>query len=58
MPFLISSKQASDYIYQGLERKDFEIHFPKRFTFLMKILKILPNIFYLKFINYIYKNDK
>jgi short-subunit dehydrogenase len=57
MPFLISTKQASDYIYQGLERKDFEIHFPKKFTFIMKFLRILPIKIYLKVINYIYKKQ-
>jgi short-subunit dehydrogenase len=58
MPFLISTQKASEYIFLGLEQKKFEIHFPKRFTMLMKIIKILPNIFYLKFINYIYNNEK
>lgn len=58
MPFLISANKASDYIFQGLEKKDFEIHFPKKFTFFMKFLRHLPNSFYLKFINYVYKNDK
>ena len=28
----------------------FEIHFPKKFTFIMKILKIMPNWLYLKLI--------
>ena len=58
MPFLISTQKASEYIFLGLEQKKFEIHFPKRFTMLMKFIKILPNIFYLKFINYIYNNEK
>jgi hypothetical protein len=58
MPFLISANKASDYIFQGLEKKDFEIHFPKKFTFFMKFLRHLPNKFYLKFINYVYKKDK
>lgn len=58
MPFLISANKASEYIFEGLERKDFEIHFPKKFTFFMKFLRHLPNKFYLKFINYIYNKEK
>ena len=42
MPFLISSKEAADIIFQGLMKKRFEIHFPKRFTFFLKILRLLP----------------
>ncbi len=42
MPFLISSKEAADVIFQGLIKKKFEIHFPKKFTFFLKILRILP----------------
>ena len=42
MPFLISSKEAADLIFQGLMRKKFEIHFPKKFTFFLKILQLLP----------------
>lgn len=42
MPFLISSKKAADLIFEGLKKKHFEIHFPKKFTFILKILKILP----------------
>lgn len=42
MPFLISSKEAADVIFQGLMKKKFEIHFPKKFTFFLKILRLLP----------------
>jgi len=59
MPFLISQEQASDYIYQGLMAKKFEIHFPKKFTFILKFLRIIPYKIYLSVINNIYnKNNK
>lgn len=42
MPFLIDTKQASRYIRAGIKKRRPEIHFPKRFTFLMKTLTLLP----------------
>jgi len=57
MPFIISPKQASYYIYQGLNAKKFEIHFPKKFTYFLKFLRILPYGFYLKMITKIYQKN-
>jgi len=42
MPFIISSQGAAQLIVNGLEKKKFEIHFPKKFTFFLKILRLLP----------------
>jgi len=42
MPFLVSSKDAAEEIFKGLEKKKFEIHFPKKFTLLLKFLKLMP----------------
>ena len=42
MPALITSAQAADEILQGWRQGAFEIHFPKRFTRWMKILRLLP----------------
>jgi short-subunit dehydrogenase len=42
MPFLISSKKAAEYIFEDLKKKKFEIHFPKKFTIILKILRLLP----------------
>lgn len=42
MPFIISQDQAATEIVRGLEQKKFEIHFPKRFTLFLKILRLLP----------------
>ena len=43
MPFIKSSKFAAEKIYNGLiKSRNFEIHFPKQLTLIMKFLKILP----------------
>jgi len=42
MPALISPEQAAQAILQGWARGQFEIHFPRRFTFWMKVLRCLP----------------
>ncbi len=52
MPFLKSSKYAAEKIYFGLLNKNnFEIHFPKSFTYIMKIVQLLPNWIYFGAIN-------
>jgi len=53
MPMIKSPEYAADKIYLGLLKKNrFEIHFPKAFTFLMKIIQILPNWLYFGAINF------
>ncbi len=42
MPFIISSKQAAEEISRGLAAQKFEIHFPRKFTFFLKLLRLLP----------------
>ncbi len=42
MPALISAEQAAIHMLRGFERGQFEIHFPKRFTRFMKLLRLLP----------------
>ena len=47
MPMIKTPEFAAEQIYNGLIKKNnFEIHFPKAFTFIMKILRILPNSVY------------
>ena len=43
MPFLLSVKSASRYILKGMKHRDHNIHFPKRFTFFLKLLGNLPS---------------
>ncbi len=49
MPMIKSPEFAADQMFKGLTQSNaFEIHFPKQFTFIMKILRIMPNWLYLK----------
>lgn len=42
MPALISADEAAQEIIDGFARGNFEIHFPKRFSRLMKLISVLP----------------
>lgn len=46
MPMIIEPQQAAKAIADGLLKKRFEIHFPKRFTLIMKLLRIMPDACY------------
>tara|TARA_Y100000590_G_scaffold155240_1_gene178459 strand:+ start:4059 stop:4811 length:753 start_codon:yes stop_codon:yes gene_type:complete len=51
MPMIQTPEFAADEMFKGLtQSKAFEIHFPKKFTYIMKIIKIMPNWLYLKII--------
>ena len=53
MPMIKSAEYAANKIYSGLlEKEKFEIHFPKTFTFMMKVIQILPNWLYFGAINF------
>jgi short-subunit dehydrogenase len=43
MPALISVEEAAAEIMKGIARGRFEIHFPRRFTYWMKLLSRLPD---------------
>jgi hypothetical protein len=42
MPALISAQEATAEILRGIEKGEFDIHFPKRFSGFLKFLRILP----------------
>ena len=46
MPFLMPVDAAAERLLAGLERKNYEITFPRRFTWMMKLLRLLPNAVY------------
>jgi NAD(P)-dependent dehydrogenase (short-subunit alcohol dehydrogenase family) len=46
MPALLSPEQAAQAILRGWARGDFELHFPRRFTFWLKCLRVLPYRWY------------
>ena len=52
MPMIKSAEFAANEIFKGLTKnKGFEIHFPKIFTYLLKILQILPSSLYFKLVS-------
>ena len=48
MPALIEPEAAANAIIDGFANGTFEIHFPKRFTWFMKLLRLLPVSWYLR----------
>lgn len=42
MPAMIEPQEAAKHIIHGLQSNKFEIHFPKRFTLIMKFIRLLP----------------
>ena len=59
MPFLKTPEYAADRIYEGLvNKKSFEIHFPKALTITLKILSFLPSKLYFNLIGRLTKHQK
>ena len=50
MPFIIEPEEAAAKIMQGLARGDFEIHFPRAFSWLLKLINLLPHGLYLRLV--------
>lgn len=48
MPFIMPAAEAARRTVAGLERGDFEIHYPRRFSRLLKLLNLLPHGLYLR----------
>tara|TARA_Y100001936_G_scaffold198820_1_gene199973 strand:- start:7878 stop:8630 length:753 start_codon:yes stop_codon:yes gene_type:complete len=46
MPFLMEANDAARRIVDGLERRKFEVTFPRRFAFLLKLARCLPYSLY------------
>lgn len=46
MPALLTPEQAAQAILSGWEKGRFEIHFPKRFTWWLKLMRMLPHSLY------------
>lgn len=46
MPALIDPEEAAARTLRGIERGDFEIHYPRRFTTWLKLLRVLPYRWY------------
>ncbi len=55
MPMIISPEEAAHQIIKGIEKGQFEIHFPKAFTLIFKALAVLPYRIYFCLISMITK---
>ena len=51
MPVEITAEEAADRIISALDNESFEITFPKRFTYILKLLECLPYRLYFVLIN-------
>ena len=58
MPALITADEAAGHIIAGLVRGAFEIHFPRRFTLWLKLMRILPYWLYMPLVARATKNDR
>ena len=59
MPFLKTVDYAAEKIFKGLTKtNEFEIHFPKQLTLILKFLKILPTSWYLSLVSRLTKYQK
>jgi len=50
MPALTTPEVAADEILDGWQRGAFEIHFPKRFTRMLKLMRLLPDGLYFRIV--------
>ena len=57
MPALLAPEQAAEAIVDGFRSGAFEIHFPKRFTCVLKLLSKLPYGLYFPLIRRITGGD-
>ncbi|MFP4098774.1 MAG: SDR family NAD(P)-dependent oxidoreductase [Alphaproteobacteria bacterium] len=53
MPMIIEPEQAAKEIAKGLNSGRFEIHFPRKFTYIMKFMSILPSFIYLRLMRFV-----
>jgi NAD(P)-dependent dehydrogenase (short-subunit alcohol dehydrogenase family) len=51
MPALLHASEAAERIVRGLERGGFEVTFPRRFTWLVKLMNLLPYPAYFALVN-------
>jgi short-subunit dehydrogenase len=58
MPDLISPEEAASAMIRGYARGEFEIHFPKRFTRVLKVLRCLPYAWYFPLVSRLTKGAK
>lgn len=50
MPAILEPEKAAELLAEGMGSGKFEIHFPKRFTRILKLLRVLPYSLYFKLV--------
>ncbi len=50
MPFLLTSEEAAERIFNGVDRRKAYFSFPKRFTYTLKLMRLLPNVIWQKYV--------
>ena len=58
MPFRLSVEDASNRIRSGIEKRRLEIHFPKRFTYILKALSLIPEALWLRISQRMVNNER
>ena len=58
MPFRLSVEEASDRIRRGIEKRRLEIHFPKRLTFILKALSLIPEALWIRISQRMVNNER
>jgi short-subunit dehydrogenase len=58
MPFRLSVEEASNRIRRGIEKRRLEIHFPKRFTFILKALSLIPEALWIRISQRMVNNER
>ena len=61
MPGLLNVQQAANTIAKQIKTHQFEVHFPKKTSFLMKLLNVMPNGLSVKlvtYLSYLMKNER
>ena len=58
MPFRLSVEEASDRIRHGIEKRRLEIHFPKRLTFILKALSLIPEALWIRISQRMVNNER
>lgn len=48
MPMAVTAEKAADYMIKGIQKRRKDVHFPYRFTLILKALRILPLPIWLK----------
>ena len=51
MPFLMDVEDAAKRIREGMEKRQFEIKFPKRFTYMLRTIQMMPYALSLKILS-------